>query len=123
LRILPIAASESNSTLQLALYDFWKLKKGKRYYIQRSQSDNCCHPVMRLIEIPCSPSPSINVGKIGEKWHKGYQGIRFHSQDIREDITLAKETDNGCQPDFGLVVNSHKYASSFSHINKPFMIL
>jgi hypothetical protein len=72
--------------------------------------------------MPCSPSASINVSKIGEKRHKGYQGIGLHSQDIREDITLAKETYNGYQSYFGLVVNSHKGAS-FSHINKPFMVL
>jgi hypothetical protein len=32
----------------------------------------------------------------------------LHFQDEREDITLAKETDNSYQPDFGLVVNSHE---------------
>jgi hypothetical protein len=34
----------------------------------------------------------------------------LHPQDEREDITLAKETDNSYQPDFGLVVNSHHNA-------------
>jgi hypothetical protein len=32
----------------------------------------------------------------------------LHFQDEREDVTLAKETDNCYQPNFGLVVNSHK---------------
>jgi hypothetical protein len=42
-------------------------------------------------------------------------------QDEREDITLAEETDNSYQPDFGLVVNSHKSRFSAFPINKSFM--
>jgi len=34
--------------------------------------------------------------------------MRLQLQYEREDITLAKETDNSYQPDFGLVVNSHR---------------
>jgi hypothetical protein len=82
--------------------------QGKGQYIQRSQSDYCCHPVKRPIEIPGSAPASINVGDIGEKRQEGYQRMWLHFQDEREDITLAKETDNSYQPDFGLVVNSHE---------------
>jgi hypothetical protein len=82
--------------------------QGIGQYVQQSYNDYGRHPVKRPIEIPGPASPSINVGNIGQKRNKGYQRMGLDFQDEREDITLAKETDNGYQPYFGLVVNSHR---------------
>jgi hypothetical protein len=76
----------------------------KWQYIQHCQSYYRGNPVKGLIEIPGSFCASINVGDIWQKRHEGYQRVRLQPEYEREDVSLAEKTDNGYQPDLGLVV-------------------